>query len=116
MTSDMKKANKWCLHIKDYAAKNNLSYRQAMRDEGCKSAYKSPEPEPTPERSPSPIRPPSPEPTPSPEPAETKPKKVRGKKIADPMPMPVLVRSERSEVPTILRKERVKRHPKMVPT
>jgi hypothetical protein len=120
MTSDVKttKANKWVSHIRDYAEKNGMSYRQAMRDEGCKTAYKSPEPEPTPEPTPerSPERSPSPVRPPSPEPVETKPKKGRGKKLADPMPMPALVRSEHSEVPTILRKERVKRSPKMVPT
>ena len=36
------KANRWCLHIKDFAAKNNISYREAMRSEACKAAYKTP--------------------------------------------------------------------------
>ena len=37
------KANRWCLHIKDFAAKSNISYRDAMRSEACKAAYKTPE-------------------------------------------------------------------------
>ncbi len=112
MTSDVK-SNKWVSFIKDYASKNGMSYREAMRSEGCKAAYKSPEPE----RTPSPVRPPSPEPVE----VETKPKKGR-KKIPLPdliMPVPILVRSEPySEplVPTIIKKIRVKREPKMVPT
>ena len=101
MTSDVKttKTNKWCVHIKDYAAKNSMSYRQAMRDEGCKTAYKSPEP--TPEVV-SAKKKPVPEPVPEP----------------DPMPMPALVRSEVETIPLIpvvVKKHRVKRDPKMIP-
>ena len=105
----MKKSNRWVNFIKKWAEENNVSYREAMRSEGCKSAYKSPEPE----RTPSPVRPPSPcscE-------VETKPKKGRKKAVPDPMPMPVLVRSEPELlIPTVVKKERVKRSPKLVPT
>ena len=103
------KSNKWVSFIKDYASKNGMSYREAMRSEGCKTAYKSPEPE----RTPSPVRPPSPEPV------ETKPKKGRKKAVPlpDPMPVPVLTRSEPELlIPTIVKKERKHREPKMVPT
>ena len=111
------KSNKWVEHIKKFASKNGMSYRQAMRDESCKTAYKSP----VPERSPSPVRPQSPEPLSEPV-VETKPKKTRAKKGATPtldLPVPYLVRSEPySEplIPTVIKKERVKRSPKMVPT
>jgi hypothetical protein len=112
---DVKKNNRWVSFIKIWAEKNKVSYREAMRSEACKSAYKAPEPE----RSPSPVRTPSPEPVPV---VETKPKK--GKKKAEPLPtldlpVPYLVRSEPySEplIPTVIKKERVKRSPKMVPT
>ena len=40
---DVKPVNKWCLHIKDFAAKTGMSYRDAMRSEACKTAYKTPE-------------------------------------------------------------------------
>ena len=117
MTSDVKttKANRWVSHIRDFAAKSGMSYRQAMRSEACKSAYKAP---PEPERSPSPVRPPSPEPV------EVETKK-KGRKKAEPlpdliMPVPILVRSELETsvplIPTIIKKIRVKREPKMVPT
>ena len=119
---DVKKNNRWVSFIKIWAEKNKVSYREAMRSEACKSAYKVPEPE----RSPSPVRPPSPEPV------EVETKK-KGRKKADMMPVPVLVRSEpvldlpvsvlvRSEpetsvplIPTIIKKIRVKREPKMIP-
>jgi hypothetical protein len=113
MTSNVK-SNKWVSFIKDYASKNGMSYREAMRSEGCKSAYKSPEPE----RSPSPVRPPSPEPVE----VETKPKKGRKKApLPDLMPVPVLERSEpisepETLIPTIVKKERKRREPKFVPT
>jgi hypothetical protein len=112
MTSNVK-SNKWVSFIKDFASKNGISYREAMRSEACKAAYKSPEPE----RSPSPVRPPSPEPVE----VETKPKKWRKKiPLPDLMPVPVLKRSELETsvplVPTIIKKIRVKREPKMVPT
>ena len=108
MTSTTK-SNRWVAFIKDYASKNGMSYREAMRSDGCKSAYKSPEPE----RSPSPVRPPSPEPE-----AETKPKKGRKKALPDLMPVSVLVRSEPAQplIPAVIKKERVKRTPRMVPT
>jgi hypothetical protein len=106
------KSNKWVEHIKKYAADNGLSYRQAMRDDGCKTAYKSPEPE----RSPSPVRSPSPEP----ELVSTPVKKGRGKKmlvqLPEPeLPVPTLVRSEVETIP-VVKKERAKRSPKFVPT
>ena len=106
------KTNRWCLHIKDYASKNGMSYREAMRSEGCKSAYKSPVPEPE--------RLPSPEPSPEPE-VETKKK---GHKKADPLPelqlpVSILVRSgpySEPLIPTVIKKERVKRRPAFVPS
>jgi hypothetical protein len=106
------KSNKWVEHIKKYASENGISYRQAMRDDGCKTAYKTP----VEERSPSPVR--SPEPTPEP---VVSVKKGRGKamlvQLPDPMPVPTLVRSEPETIlPTVVKKERVKRSPKMVPT
>jgi hypothetical protein len=112
MTSDVK-SNKWVSHIKKYASENGISYREAMRDEGCKTAYKTPvEPEP--------VR------TPSPEPVETKKPRARKVKL-EPLPVPELVRSEPEPVsepvsepelliPTVVKKERVKRSPKFVPT
>jgi hypothetical protein len=112
MTSDVK-SNKWVSHIKKYASENGISYREAMRDEGCKTAYKTPV-----ERLPSPVR------TPSPEPVETKKPRARKVKL-EPLPVPELVRSEPEPVPvsepellipTVVKKERVKRSPKMVPT
>ena len=36
------KTNRWCLHIKDFASKNGMTYRDAMRSEACKAAYKTP--------------------------------------------------------------------------
>ena len=106
------KTNRWVQHIRDFASKNGMSYREAMRSEGCKSAYKSPVPEPE--------RLPSPEPSPEPE-VETKKK---GRKKVDPLPelqlpVSILVRSEPYSVPlipTVIKKERVKRSPKMIPT
>ena len=88
MTSTTK-TNKWVEHIKDYASKNGMSYREAMRNDGCKTAYKMPMPELV--RTPSP--PPSPEPESSPEPLEAE--------------TPILKKEK---------KVRKKREPKMVPT
>ena len=31
--------NKWIQHTKDYAKKNNMSYRDAIKDSKCKSSY-----------------------------------------------------------------------------
>jgi len=111
MTSDVK-SNKWVSHIKKYASENGISYREAMRDEGCKTAYKTPV-----ERLPSPVR------TPSPEPVETKKRSKKMLVKLEPLPVPELVRSEPVPVsepelliPTVVKKERVKRSPKMVPT
>ena len=104
------KSNRWCLHIKDYAAKNNLSYRQAMSDDGCKSAYKSP-----PERTPSP--PPSPEVLS--EPVEKKKARAKRMEPVPDLPVTVLVRSEPYAVPlipTVIKKERKRREAKMIPT
>jgi hypothetical protein len=99
------KSNKWVEHIKKFAADNGMSYRQAMRDDGCKTAYKSPEPE----------RSPSPEPV-----VSTPVKKGRGKKmlvqLPEPeLPVPTLVRSEVETIPQV-KKERAKRSAKLVPT
>ena len=108
------KSNKWVDHIKKYASENGMSYREAMRAEGCKTAYKTP----VPERSPSPVR------EPSPEPVVSTLKKGRKKLLVplaepDPMPVPTLVRSEveTSEIiPNVVKKERKRREPKYVPT
>ena len=35
------KANRWVSFIKDFAAKNGMTYRESMRSEACKAAYKS---------------------------------------------------------------------------
>ena len=37
---DKKPPNKWIQHIKQYAAKHNMSYRDALRDPKCKASYK----------------------------------------------------------------------------
>jgi len=107
------KSNKWVEHIKKYASENGMSYREAMRADGCKSAYKSPVE--AKERSPSPVRSPSPEPI-----VSTPVKKGRGKKmlvqLPEPeLPVPTLVRSEVETIPPV-KKERAKRSPKLVPT
>jgi len=107
------KSNKWVSFIKDYASKNGMSYRDAMRCEDCKSAYKLPVD--AKERSPSPPHAPRP---PSPERIVSVPvKKGRGKKVPLPdlLPVPTLVRSEVETIP-VIKKERVKRTPKLVPT
>ena len=112
MTSDVK-SNKWVSFIKKFAADNNISYREAMRSEGCKTAYKTPVAEVVAEPVPVAVPESVPEPLSQPK---------RGRKKADPMPVPVLVRSpsfgqvEAETIPTIVKKERVKRQPKMVPT
>lgn len=36
-----KMANKWITHVKDFAAKNKISYRDAIRDPKCKASYKT---------------------------------------------------------------------------
>ena len=113
MTSDVKttKANRWVSHIRDFAAKSGMSYRQAMRSEGCKTAYKTPVTEIVAEPVPVAVPEAVPEPLSQPK---------RGRKKADPMPIPILVCSpspcEAETIPTIVKKERVKRQPKMVPT
>jgi len=33
-------ANAWIQHLKDWSAKHNMSYKQAMKDPACKAAYK----------------------------------------------------------------------------
>jgi hypothetical protein len=89
-----------------------MSYREAMRADGCKTAYKTPVEA---ERSPSPVRSPSPEPV-----VSTPVKKGRGKKmlvqLPEPeLPVPTLVRSEVETIPQV-KKERAKRSAKLVPT
>ena len=32
--------NSWIAHVKAYAAKNKMSYRDALKSPACKSAYK----------------------------------------------------------------------------
>ncbi len=32
--------NPWITHVKAYAAKNNMSYSEALKSSACKSAYK----------------------------------------------------------------------------
>ena len=86
---DVKPVNKWVQHIKDFAAKTGMSYREAMRSEACKTAYKEPE------------------------------------KLA-PLSLPEVIQEtvmeipklERSELiqPKAVKKIRVKRAPKLVPT
>ena len=36
------KANRWVEHIRNFSKDNGLSYREAMRSEACKAAYKTP--------------------------------------------------------------------------
>lgn len=36
------KSNRWVSFIKDFASKNGMTYREAMRSEACKAAYKTP--------------------------------------------------------------------------
>ena len=88
---DVKPTNKWVTFIKTWAAENGVSYREAMRSDACKAAYKAP----VPERSPSPLR----------------------VELPEALEPPALVRSE-SEVPRIPlpKKVRVKRRPVLVPT
>jgi len=38
---DVKHVNPWVSHIKDFASKHGVSYRDAMRSEECKASYKS---------------------------------------------------------------------------
>lgn len=33
-------ANKWITYVKDYASKNGMSYRDALKDPKCKEGYK----------------------------------------------------------------------------
>lgn len=33
-------ANAWIMHVKDYAKKHGMSYRDALKHPGCKSSYK----------------------------------------------------------------------------
>ena len=39
-TNNNKMANSWVQYVKDYAAKNGMSYRDALRDPNCKAGYK----------------------------------------------------------------------------
>jgi hypothetical protein len=36
-----KETNTWIQHVKNYASKNNMSYKDALRDPKCKSCYSS---------------------------------------------------------------------------
>ena len=85
---DVKPVNKWCLHIKDFAAKTGMSYRDAMRSEACKTAYKEPE----------------------------KLAPLSLPEVQEPvMEIPKLERSEPIQ-PKAVKKIRIKRAPKLVPT
>lgn len=33
--------NQWVMHVKDYAASNGMKYNVAMRNEGCRNAWKA---------------------------------------------------------------------------
>jgi hypothetical protein len=39
-TDNIKMPNKWIEYVKSYASKNNMSYRDALRDPKCKAGYK----------------------------------------------------------------------------
>jgi hypothetical protein len=39
-TNNNKMANTWVQYVKDFAAKNGMSYRDALRDPACKAGYK----------------------------------------------------------------------------
>lgn len=39
-TNNNKMANNWISYVKEYASKNNMSYRDALRDPNCKAGYK----------------------------------------------------------------------------
>lgn len=39
-TGGSKGANKWIMHVKDFAKKHNMKYNEAMKDPRCKSSYK----------------------------------------------------------------------------
>ena len=100
---DVKPTNKWVQHIKDWASKNGMNYREAMRADACKEAYKNPvEVE---------VKPEVPEVMP-----EVKVKKTRTKKVLEPVQIIQEVRSPSPVRMPIVKKERVKRSPKMVPT
>lgn len=40
LINNNKKPNKWILHVKEYVSKNNISYRDALKDPNCKLTYK----------------------------------------------------------------------------
>jgi hypothetical protein len=40
LSNNKKMANTWVQYVKDYAAKNGMSYRDALRDPNCKAGYK----------------------------------------------------------------------------
>lgn len=99
---DVKPQNKWVQHIKEYAAKHGMNYREAMRSPECKEAYKNPVPEVVPEPQ-----------------VETKPKKSRKKiEIIVPPVSPVIQVPQipTEELPAVVKKVRAKREPKMVVT
>ena len=84
-------SNRWVEHIRKFSKDNSISYREAMRSEACKAAYKAP---------PEPLAPLS------------LPKEPE---IPEPMEIPKLERSEPIQ-PKAVKKVRVKRSPKLVPT
>jgi len=86
-------SNRWVEHIRKFAKDNSISYREAMRSEACKAAYKAP---------PEPLAPLS-----LPKEPEVIPEL--------PMEIPKLERSEPIQ-PKAVKKVRVKRRPVLVPT
>jgi hypothetical protein len=85
-------SNRWVEHIRKFANDNSISYREAMRSEACKAAYKTPS-----------------------EPLAPLSLPVEPENIPEPLEMPKLERSEPLQ-PKAVKKVRVKRTPKLVPT
>ena len=84
-------SNRWVEHIRKFAADNGVSYRESMRSEACKAAYKAPS---------EPLAPLAP---------------VEPENIPEPLEMPKLERSEPLQ-PKAVKKVRVKRRTVLVPT
>ena len=84
-------SNRWVEHIRKFANDNSISYREAMRSEACKAAYKAPS---------EPLAPLAP---------------VEPENIPEPLEMPKLERSEPLQ-PKAVKKVRVKRRTVLVPT
>ena len=37
---ETKKSSKWIEHVKEYSKQNNISYKESLKSEKCKSSYK----------------------------------------------------------------------------